>query len=360
MKILITRREQLDVPDGINTSIFYLGKSFREMGHKVAYLSTYFINIDALARFYDIEGFEFKSIFDRTTKFPSKLWKVFLGWFLLGRRIIKTWKPDYVIMNGAIPFLDLHCPHVFVSHDLEHRMVRSRYFQNLIKKISYKSGFAIVATTSEIKEGLVKELGIHAERVFVIPTCIDISTYRNRPRSERSKLILHIGTAEYKNPILSLEAFQLLEDSLVELAIIGKPSDKLRNAISTIPTRLKTRIHLLGNVSDSDFKELLAEAMILSVPSVYKFPVLSPTVLEGMASGTPVVTTPSISCDIAIDGISCLVREPNPTSFAQCFQDLFSDENLWKKLSEGGLIMAAKFDRLEVARQYLELYEKFN
>ncbi|MEM2045933.1 MAG: glycosyltransferase family 4 protein [Candidatus Bathyarchaeia archaeon] len=161
MRILITRREHLDVPDGINIFIFNLADSFTRLGHEVILLSTYESDQEKIKKYYG--GFMFKKIYGLIRHTPNSsysLAKVFIAWMTKGRELIRNLKPDFCIFNGVVPFMPRGIPVVFVSHDLEPRFISHR-LRNFVKRISYNSAVCVVATTSELKEELVS-----------FPTCI--------------------------------------------------------------------------------------------------------------------------------------------------------------------------------------------
>jgi glycosyltransferase involved in cell wall biosynthesis len=169
---------------------------------------------------------------------------------------------------------------------------------------------------------------------------------------------LHIGTAVYKNPEASIRSFERIESRDVELLITGEPNRELENIVGTIrDPATRERIKLLGRVSDSELKRLLSEVRVVSVPSVYETPVASPTVLESFAAGTPVVTTSSVSRDIAVGGFNCLIRRVNEEEFADALKRLLWNDALWETLSQNARSSVRKFDASRVAAKYLELYE---
>ncbi|MEM2293077.1 MAG: glycosyltransferase family 4 protein [Candidatus Bathyarchaeia archaeon] len=359
MRILITRREHLDVPDGINIFIFSLADSFTRLGHEVILLSTYESDQEKIKKYYG--GFMFKKIYGLIRHTPNSslysLAKVFIAWMTKGRELIRNLKPDFCIFNGVVPFMPRGIPVVFVSHDLEPRFISHR-LRNFVKRISYNSAVCVVATTSELKEELVSSQLVSYEKITIIPTCIKLSLYQCQPVRYRRRAILHIGTAFYKNPEASIRSFEKLGSQDVELLITGEPSAELQAYIARIqePT-LREKIRLLGRVSDMDLKRLLGEVRVVSVPSIYKTPVASPTVLESFAAGTPVVTTNSITRDIAVNGFNCLVCKIDTEEFAEALKRLLYDDILWERLSENARLSVKEFDADKVAERYLELYE---
>lgn len=353
MRIVITRREPLDVPDGINIFIFSLSDAFTRLGHEVHIMSTYLPDRDKIDKFYG--HFKFRTLYGwlDAGEFPAPLTKRYISWRTKGMSILNGLDAQFCILNGAIPFLPISIPHVFVAHDLERRFVRSRRLQNFIKRSAYMSGVKVICTTNEIAKGLSQELGLPSSRMEVIPTCFRISEYEGRPLERREKSILHMGTAAYKQPLVSMKAFQMAGIDDGELLITGPTTAAMDAFVKSHPT---CRIRCLGFVSDAELKSLLARVRAVSVPSVYDSPVASPSVLESFACGTPVVTTNSISGDVVVDNENCLVRDCQDAEFAEAFRLLLSDDPTWRRLSSNARRASEKFDARAVAQAYLDLH----
>jgi N-acetylglucosaminyldiphosphoundecaprenol N-acetyl-beta-D-mannosaminyltransferase len=86
-----------------------------------------------------------------------------------------------------------------------------------------------------------------------------------------------------------LEAFSEIRDSeLPALTVVG--SGPQRAELETLAQRLRIRVAFLGPVSHPDVADLMAQAAIVVMPSVYEEP-LGLVALEGMAHGAIVVAT---------------------------------------------------------------------
>ena len=165
-------------------------------------------------------------------------------WILHGRGAIRRLRPDYTIINGALP-MPLPGRSCVVSHDLELRMARLGGTRRLYKRLTYSFSDDIVATCSEIRDLLAVELRRPASRIGVIPTCFDLSGYMGLPLAEREPTILHMGTIDYKNPQATLAAFAALQTP-ARLVLTGKVDDALRTTIDRLPPEVRGRIELPG------------------------------------------------------------------------------------------------------------------
>jgi len=101
---------------------------------------------------------------------------------------------------------------------------------------------------------------------------------------------------------------------------------------------------------------LLAQVKIVSVPSTYTTPVASPTAIEALLSGTPVVASYGISKDVIIDGINGFMCPLSPEEFAEKFKRIMSDKNLWERMSSNSLTISRdRFGAHNIAKKYLEV-----
>ena len=356
MKIVITRREALSVPDGINIFIFSLADELIRNGHKVIVVSNLFSDTKKIKDFFELD--HYPEIISMGVPKEMGYIKSVVTWLLKGKKLINKLSPDLVIVNGAIPisFNALSCT---VSHDLERRLPYLWKMRMWYKRFAYRKSRYIVVTCSELKVKLAKELSVNTDKIQVIPTCINLNGYIRKPLTERENAILHMGTVDYKNPLTTIKAFNLLEAESAEnikLYITGKINRRLINFILKLRPCVQKKIKLLGYISAERLKELIGSVKIVSVPSNYFVPVASPTVIESFASGTPVVGSLSISRDILVDGYngySCDTRKEG--GFASSFSNLLNDEKVWLNMSCNAIESCKKFSAKNIADLYLGL-----
>lgn len=355
MHVVLTRRaDPLEVPDGINVFVFALADELMRRGHEVSVVSGAASDGQAVSRFYRLERSpRIVSLSGRRSLTPPRAaWT----WSTRGRRAIARLAPDFLIVNGVVPvrFPALTCA---VSHDLEQREgalgTRGR---TLYKRVSYRRADRVVATCTELRLALAEELRIPPDRIGVIPTCIPVESYTPRPLSERRPAVLHMGTADYKNPAATIAAFATLRHPDARLYVTGPDAPALRPVLDGLPAEVRDRVELTGYVSEQELRELLATVRCLSVPSTYWSPVASPTVLEGLASGTPVVGSHSISEDLLQEGVNGYRRSPSDAAgLAAAMDELLDDDARWEALAAGALRTSREFGSARVADEYLRL-----
>lgn len=243
-----------------------------------------------------------------------------------------------------------------MSHDAEKRLGRFPFLRTAFKRYCYARSDLVVATCEEVRGALSVDLRMPRGQIKVIPTCVKLSSYIQRPLRERENAILHMGTVDYKNPASSIKAFAAMASVDKKLYLTGRPTDEVRDLIQSLPSGTRVGIELLGYVPAPKLIELLGTVKVVSVPSIYAVPVASPTVIEALASGTPVVASPSISREVLKDRVNGFVRDPaDALSMASAYEALLNDEQLWSRMAAEAVISSKLFSARRVANLYLEL-----
>ena len=115
---------------------------------------------------------------------------------------------------------------------------------------------------------------------------------KNNNYKENSKNIVYFGVMRKEKGIYDLlNAIKLINDDLdknVRVLLYG--NDLEGNIKETIDSlELNDRVKMMGWISNQNVKKELEKAMIDILPSYYEG--LSMTIIEGMASGVPIITT---------------------------------------------------------------------
>ena len=353
MHIVITRRAPLDVPDGINISIFSLAQELIGSGHEVTMVSTGSNNEQKIRDLYQMKRYPAVVSLTDNPSIDASYGRAIMAWYRAGRGVVERLRPDLVIINGSVPFA-FDAVSCTVSHDLEQRFRQSRTLHRMYKKYTYRKSHFVAATCTELRSALSQEISLDESEIRVIPTCFDLSLYTSKPLRERERAILHIGTVDYKNPLGSIRALARLRGD-AKLYLTGKIDDALGQAIAGLPQSVQERIIALGYVSAELLRDLLGRVRAVSVPSDYVLPVASPSVIEGFASGTPVVGSTSISQDLLENGLNGFTADPNDdATMAAHFENLLSDDLLWTRIAECARKRAERFSATRVAQMYLD------
>jgi len=173
-----------------------------------------------------------------------------------------------------------------------------------------------------------------------------------------SRFILHVGTLHpRKNLVRLVEAFALLDDEGLQLALCGQrgwlsqPIERRAQELG-----LADKVRFVGYVDDQDLAALYSAATCCAYPSLFEgfgFPVL-----EAQACGTPVVASRSSSIpEVAGDG-ALLVDPMDTASIASGLERAVNDEELRRVLIERGFANVERFSWRRCAEQTLHVLER--
>lgn len=244
-----------------------------------------------------------------------------------------------------------------------------------LARFTYRSLAGLVAVSRHTEARLVSILGPSRPRRFVvIPNAVSADHYAAAPEIgprpwHAHPFTLSIGELkERKGHHLAIEAWCRAAANSPDLHhyLVGKGSgdeyeSSLRRTIAAFD--LAARIHLLGNVNESDKIDLLRRARVfLHTPvtgSDGGFEGFGIVYLEAAACGVPSIgTLDSGAEDAIVDGETGLLVEPNAEAVSAALERLLSDGALRSRLGAGGLELARRSSWDENARRVLALYDE--
>jgi glycosyltransferase involved in cell wall biosynthesis len=350
MRIVLTRREALDSPDGVNIFIVSLAQALSDMDCEVKVVVG---SLESDAEYRRLLAPRLDLPILALSRKPLTGFASAVAW-LRAKWAIDGFNPDLVIHSEAVP-LPLRGTIVQVVHDLEPRAGRLAPVWRTIRRYSAKRSDYVVATTTELRDELVRDLRMPRHQLVVIPKCLDLQAYRGVDLAARERAILHAGTLPYKDPVATIRAFGALGDPSVRLYILGGIAGSTQDAVDALPDRIRGRVILLGPADGQTVRRLHSSVRVAAFPTRYAIPVASATVMEAVAAGTPIVGSARLSRDVLVDGVNGLVVDTNRMAMAAAFRTLLNDDTLWSGLSAGAGRMREQFDAFRVARQYIEL-----
>lgn len=350
MRVVLTRREGLDSDDGVSIFIVALAQGLSDLDHEVKIVVG---SLGDRAEYRRLLAPRLDLSITALSRTPLKGAASALAW-LRAKRLIDNFAPDLVIHNEAVP-LPLRGTIVHVVHDLEPRHGPLAPLRRSIRRFGSRLADHVVATTHELRAVLARDLGMPQERICLLPKCIDLGQYHGLPLPLRERAILHAGTLPYKDPVATIRAFRALHDPSVRLYVTGAVTAPVAEAIKALPDQLRAQVIAMGPVGRDAVRKLHGRVRVAAFPTRYTVPVGSATVMEAIASGTPIVSSPRLSHDVLVSQANGIAVETEATPFAAALRLVLDDDALWRHLSKGATRMAKRFDALAITRGYLDL-----
>lgn len=308
-------------------------------------------------------------------------WLIFAAraWFRLAGRRREAF--DILQLNGAITPVegDVNTSH-FV-HASWRRMVHAPHqrglrglYQKLVTAIcifcerrAYRSARRVIAVSDLVRDALITDAGAPSDRVQVIYNGVDLAEFRPREAQDLPVLrgplaispadivVLFVGdaTSPRKNLDLVMRAVAHAGPRF-QLAIIGRSS---HGPYPMLAERLgiRNRTHFLG--LRGDVAECLRDADIVCCPSHYE--PASLVLLEAMASGLPVIVTPTVgNAAFVVHRRNGFVLQDTEDldGAVHLLTQLGHDYELRQRIGRAARETALFLDWRRMGRQYEELY----
>lgn len=299
---------------------------------------------------------------------------------------LALWDADLLFVSGGVPplftpcrkVLMVHNPNPYDDNDFEgFPFLRIKFWlHRWLTGLSVGSLHRVIAVSEWARDRLREELDVPAEKCRVVHHGIDHSLFtldgEARPEADLPDpyendrpLVLAVSTLNpHKNFEVLLEAVGLLQtdDYSIDLVIVG------RTAVTSYRNKLNRMVRDLGLESNVTFHGQVeherlpgyyrrADAFVL--PSrVESFGL---TLLEAMASSTPVVASERSSIPEVTDGAASLFDPRDPADLAEKLRRIISTDTLNQEMIDRGQRRASRFDWERSIEQTLELlYEAVN
>ena len=218
----------------------------------------------------------------------------------------------------------------------------------------------VVAVWESGRAALSDVLGAH--RVVLVTNGVDTTRFRPRPATARVPKVLYVGLLTPRKGVLDLvEASRTLRREGVqhELLLVGGTPDEGPDAAEPVRDAARGEATLLGTRPPEQMPAAYAEGDVQCLPSWWEAMPLS--VLEGMASGLPVVATDVGEVPRMVEhGVTgYVVPARSPDALASALRKLLTDPEQRRRMGAAGRRrVEERFSSAATARAIAELYER--
>jgi glycosyltransferase involved in cell wall biosynthesis len=216
-------------------------------------------------------------------------------------------------------------------------------------------------------------LGADPSRISVVPYGVDSIRFRpDREASARLRRDMHIGAEvpflATAGRLVHKKGFQYLIDALRQvpsavLAIAGDGSLAAELRVRAESTGVADRVRFMGNRTQDEIAALFAAADVIVTPSVRdasgNVDGLPNVVMEALASGTPLVTTPAGGIGAVVDHerTALVVPEKDVSALASAISRAIADEALRQRIGAAArLVVESRFGWQRTAEQLEAAY----
>ena len=216
-----------------------------------------------------------------------------------------------------------------------------------LKRLNY-----ITVISGKTKKEILSYLPWAESKISVIPNCLTIAIAPdNFEKNNKIPHILIVGTRSNKNIERVIKSVQELP---VKLMIVGRLSSnqiQLLNEVEIIYENFQ-------NISDDELTKLYDQSDILCFPSLYEG--FGLPILEAQARNCAVLTSDiSPMNEVAGEG-AVFVNPERSSEIREGIKKLLEDEDFRIQQLKSGKKNVQKYKPEEIAKQYLELYQKID
>lgn len=208
----------------------------------------------------------------------------------------------------------------------------------------------VTTVSQSAADDLISECKFDVSKLVVIPNAIS-EKFQYSPKVFNSACprLLHIGTAPNKNLARLVSAIAGMS---VELVIIGKLSE----SVQALLAENKIVYSNLFSLSPEEVVRQYQMADIVCFTSLYEG--FGLPILEGQATGRPVVTSDRCSMPYVAGDAAILVNPESTDSIRVGISSIISNESLRAKLIRDGLENVKRFRLSTMCEKYADLYRE--
>lgn len=278
--------------------------------------------------------------------------------------------PHYTMpLSLSIPSVVTYHDMIFFIHPEKHTFAKRYFFPWMMRRSSKKAAKIITDSENTCRDAM-RFLDISPDKITTVHLGyqdifrkIDDQKRLNAIRTQYElpdQYIFYAGAIEpRKNVPLLLTVFEKLVQQGFphHLVLAGGLGWQYEDVLTQIDAmQAKDRVHRVGHVPYTDLPIFYNLADVFVYPSVYEGFGLPP--LEGMACGTPVITSNISSMPEFVADAGILTPPDDEAALLQAVTKVLSDDDLRQRLSKDGPIRAANFTWKHTAEKTLQIYEQ--
>jgi len=231
-----------------------------------------------------------------------------------------------------------------------------------LKLLSILPSIEYVAVSKYVLREVRAKLRIDEHRIHIIPDPVSEEFFNIKKHEIPGILFYPARLIPRKNHLTLLKALRILKEKGlrdIKLILTGRPEDKryFNLLIYTIQRYdLYNNVILRGIVNKAELRELYSIASVVVMPSLEES--FSLAVAEAMATGTPVLTSPTGLAADEIENLKngILINPLDPHDIAEKIRVLLEDDALRGRIGMEAKRTAIKWKSDEIARRLIEFW----
>lgn len=245
------------------------------------------------------------------------------------------------ILHSPIPFIFTLCDLIHLKFPGKYGFAKKIYYHSFIKSAA-KRAYKIMTLSRFSKNEILNWLNIPEENVVIASCGIShIFMPEGEKHSPPYPYFLHVGnTKSHKNIERLLMAFAHSKiDSGIKIILTGESHPSISNLIKH--SKISHRVIFSGPLSEEKLAEYYRGALGILFPSLYEG--FGLPVLEGMASGVPVLTSTESSLPEVAGDAALMINPYQIDALIEGIEQLTHNTSLRQDLIQKGLLQKERF-----------------
>jgi glycosyltransferase involved in cell wall biosynthesis len=244
------------------------------------------------------------------------------------------------------------------SLTLRYTLVHGKLMMWLIR-LSCRRSDKVLCLNSEEQSYMMKKDWVDQSKIMIHSNGVPPQFFIAREHPVRARKLLFVGQwQEMKGIRYLVEAFQILVRDFqdLELNCVGTLTEDSK-VLSSFPQELRDRVLNRSSVNRTELSDVYRNADIFVLPTLSEG--FSQALLEAMATGTPIVTTPvGASQELLMDGVNALiVNKRDPVALAESIRKLIQNQTLREKMGLEAQSVACEYELGKVHQRTLSILE---
>ena len=249
---------------------------------------------------------------------------------------------------------------VYTEHSTNNKRRKIRFLK-FIELFIYRQYSKIICVSQKVKESLEKHIGVHDDKIIVVPNGANIESFRSANNITRNYLncgnkdfvLTMVGRfVEAKDQETLIRSLPLLPED-VKLILVGDGPLKGYCQVLSEELGVDKRVVFLG--IRSDVPQILRSSDVTVLSSHWEG--LSLSSIEGMAVDKPFVASDVPGLHDIVSGAGLLFSEGNFEQFADIISKLKSDISFYREVADKCYRRALQYDISSTAEKYIQVYK---
>ncbi len=211
-----------------------------------------------------------------------------------------------------------------------------------------------------------KYLNPFRDKIEVLPCGIDLNRFAPRYGAKKPLTIFFLSILDefhkYKGLMDLLHAVAQVKQKIPNIQLIVGGEGKLKNFYKSLTSALgiQANVEFIGFIPDEDLNRYYQSASVFALPSTTHQEGFGMVLLEALACGTPVISTPLVGVAQELERYQCgvVVNPHNPTELSSALLDLLTHEKRRQTLAKNGRkLVEEKYSWNRIVEKLEKFYE---